>query len=300
MSRIRRRSLYHSRYSGFLSRRLLRHYCSRYDISHLIAFNVGNVEIAVGAGIDVKVAMNVRGTKFSTEPPLAERCRKAAEKCDCLITNSSNTARLLEKLGIADGNRIKVIHNGIELPEIDLSPRSKMVLYVGSIKEVKDPMTFVKACHGLIRTEKDARIVMAGDGNMKPLVQRYITENGLTENFQLLGEVPYGEIPYGEASVFVNSSLRESSCNSLLEALSFGIPVVAAANPGNSDVLSRLGHHRLVPVSNSEEMAGAIRDLLSAGPDLRRRIFEESRKLIRDRYSVSRMVDDYIDQFLST
>jgi glycosyltransferase involved in cell wall biosynthesis len=295
---IARRYLFHSRYSRELSKQLLSHYCKRLRITHLIAFNVGNTEIAVTAGTDARVAMNVRGTKFSTDSRLAERYRKAAEKCDCLITNSSNTSELLQRSGVAGESRIRVIHNGIELPEIEPSPGDKMVLYVGSIKEVKDPMTFVRACHEIIKKDGEVRVVMAGDGNLRPLIENYISDNGLARNFTLLGEVPYGAIPYREASVFVNSSLRESSCNSLLEALSFGIPVVATANPGNSGVISDLEHHELVPVSNSEKMAEAIHSLLGAGPDRRKAIFEQSRNLIRERYSVSKMVDDYIESFL--
>lgn len=292
--------LYHSRYSNYLSKRLLQHHCNRLNITKLIAFNVENTEIAVAAGIDGKVAMNVRGTKFSTDPRLAQRYRNAAERCDFLITNSSNTAELLQKLQIADKSNIIIIHNGIELPVIELSPESKMVLYVGSIKEVKDPMTFAMACHEVIRRDSDVRVVMAGDGNMKTLIENYISDNGLTRNFTLMGEVPYSEIPYDKASVFVNSSLRESSCNSLLEALSFGVPVVATANPGNSGIISELDHHELVPVSNSEKMAESIYSLLSVRPDRRKAIFEQSRNLISERYSVSKMVDDYIESFLSS
>ena len=171
---IDRKHLFHSRYSHALSSRLLRYYCRRAHITHLMAYNVGNAELAVAAGIDARVAMNVRGTKFSTDSGLAERYRNAAGRCDCLITNSSNTSLLLQKSNIADESRIRVIHNGIELPEIEPAQRGKMVLYVGSIKEVKDPLTFVRACHDVIKIDGDVRVVMAGDGNMKPLIENYI------------------------------------------------------------------------------------------------------------------------------
>lgn len=290
--------LFHSRHAPLLGKQLLRVHCGLRRISHLIAFNVENVELAVSADLDVKLAMNVRGTKFSTDHLLAERYRRAAEKCDLVITNSSNTARLLQDAEIAEGKEIEIIHNGIELPPIQLSKRSDAVLYVGSLKQVKDPMTFVCACRGVIESGMDARFIIAGDGKLKKEIETYIYSNGLSERFMLLGEVPYGEIPYREASVFVNSSLRESSCNSLLEALSFGIPVVATDNQGNRSVLGGLNGHRLVPVSDSGEMSGAIRCLLEMDRESRRAIFEESRELIRSEYSVSGMVDRYIETFL--
>jgi len=244
--------------------------------------------------------MNVRGTKFSADPLLAMKYRNAARRCDFLITNSSNTSDLLQQHKIAEEGSIKVIHNGIDLPAIESSPKSKIVLYVGSIKEVKDPITFIKACHDVIRIDREVRVIMAGDGNMKPLIENYIVNNDLARNITLLGEVPYENIPYGEASVFVNSSLRESSCNSILEALSFGIPVVATANPGNNGIISGLGHHKLVPVSNSEKMGEAILSLLNADRDRKETIFKESRNYIREYYSVSKMVDEYIESFLSS
>ncbi len=292
--------LFHSRHTHWLSKRLLGFYCRWLRITHLIAFNVENAEIAVAANIEGKVTMNVRGTRFSTDIVLGKRHKDTARRCDLLTTNSAATAGMLEELGIADSSRIQVIHNGIELPAVELSPKGKVVLYVGSIKEVKDPMTFARACRDVIRIDGDVRIVMAGDGNLRPEVERYIDDNGLRHNFTLLGEVPYEEIPYEEASVFVNSSLRESSCNSLLEALSFGVPVVATDNPGNRDMLSELDHHELVPIANSEKMAEAIHSLLGAGQARKEAIFEESRNLIREQYSVSRMVDDYIESFLSS
>ena len=291
--------LYHISHFPLISHRLLRYYCRRYGISHLVAFNTENAEIAVASKIEAKIAMNVRGMRFLTNPSLAERCKKAASSCECTITNSENTANLLQKSGIVSDEKIKVINNGIALPDTEPPQNEKVVLYVGSIKQVKDPMTFIEACRKVIAADNDVRVIMAGNGDMRPLVESYIADNGLEAHFTLLGEVPFSKIPYGKASVYVNSSLSESSSNSLLEALSYGIPSVATANSGNSCILSGLEHHKLVPISNSDEMAEAIKLLLDTDAETRKKIFEESRRLIQKRYSISRMVDEYIETLLS-
>jgi glycosyltransferase involved in cell wall biosynthesis len=296
---ITRKHLYHKRYSKHLSQWLLRHYHSRNRISHLIAFNVENAEIAVSAKLEARIAMNVRGTKFSRDPVLARKYANVASRCDFLITNSENTLDLLRQANITGKGDVTVIHNGIELPEVELLAKGKIILFVGSLKEVKDPMTFVRACHEVIQIDNEVRVTMVGEGNMRPLIEEYITGSGLERNFTMTGEIPYDSIPYRDASVFVNSSVRESSCNSLLEALSFGIPVVATANSGNIEILSRLNHHKLVPVSNIREMAKAIHSLLNTGPDRRLAMFEGSRELIREHYSISKMVDGYVESFLS-
>ncbi|MEJ2721145.1 MAG: hypothetical protein P8181_08375, partial [bacterium] len=81
------RYLYRKRYSSQLSKWLLRHYCSRDEISHLIAFNAENAEIAVSAKLAAKIALNVRGTRFSSDSTLASKYADIASRCDFLITN---------------------------------------------------------------------------------------------------------------------------------------------------------------------------------------------------------------------
>lgn len=297
---ITRMHLYHTRYSKPLSSWLLRRRCAGNGISTLVAFNVETAEIAVSAKVRARIVMNVRGTRFSRDPALAKRYAAVAARCAFLVTNSANTADMLRQCGISSGgDNLRVIHNGIEVPESEPCFGGRTILYVGSIKEVKDPMTFVKACHEVIKADDGVRVVMVGDGNMRPAVEGYIKSFGLERQFRLTGEVPYERIPYRDAAVFVNSSIRESSSNSLLEALSFGIPVVATANSGNSDILAKLGCGKLVPLSNVEEMAKAVRSFIDAERDQKSAIFNESRELIRKYYSVSRMVDAYIES-LST
>ncbi|HER44032.1 MAG TPA: glycosyltransferase [Candidatus Eisenbacteria bacterium] len=189
------------------------------------------------------------------------------------------------------------MHNGIPLPASVAQPTEKTILWVGSLKGVKDPMTFLDACRNLIKNDREIRVIVAGAGALRPDIERYLQKNSLSGNFALLGEVPYEKIPFAKASIFVNSSIRESSSNSLLEALSFGIPVVATDNPGNRDVLSGLSYHRIVPVSDPSRMAEAIMELLAVDRMTRDRIAEESRRYVEDNYSIGKMVDGYIRMF---
>jgi glycosyltransferase involved in cell wall biosynthesis len=272
----------------------MRYHARSKGITHIVAFNAINAERAIAAGVDVKIALSFRGTKFASDPALGKKYREIAGQCDYLVTNSGNTAGLIEESGMAGKCDVVVIRNGVEVPPEISRPDGKTVLWVGSMKDVKDPMTFLEACNALIANDGEIMVIMAGAGPMRSDIERYICEKGLTGNFTLPGEVPFDEIPYAKASVFVNSSVRESSSNSLLEALSFGIPVVATDNPGNRDILDGLGHHRVVSGSDPALLAGAIRDLIDIDEDARREIAAESRRYIEDRHSVSDMVDGYI------
>jgi len=294
---VRCKFLHLTRLTGFISEVLLRRYIKKYRITHLVAFNVENAELALNAGAECRLALNVRGIRFKDDPILAEKYRRVSSRCDWVITNSKNTSLLLHKNGITAQDNIKVINNAVPVPDNSAVPEEKNILYVGSLKEVKDPMTFVRACRHVVKSDSAVNAVMAGDGPMRPSIEKYISENKLETNLSLLGEMPLDKIPYTHASVYVNSSLRESSSNSLLEALSFGVPVVAADNPGNRNTLANLHHHRLVPVSDWEAMAAAIQDLLNIDKGMRSKIAEESRNYIREFHSPSKTVDEYLQLF---
>jgi glycosyltransferase involved in cell wall biosynthesis len=289
------RYLYNKRQTGFISRKLLNYYCSRRAVSSLIAFHSNNARLCVDADTGCRVICNVRSIKFSADKDVAARYRDIMRRAESVVTNSENTARLLVENEIAPADKITVIHNAVPLPESEFSDKRGVILYAGSIKSIKDPMTFVRACEYLIsRKGRKVSVIMAGDGPMREQVEDYIEKNELSEYFRLTGEIPLDELPYPEASVFVNSSVRESSSNSILEALSFGVPVVAADNPGNRDILSHLNCHQLVPVSDFRAMGEAIDRMLCLSEEKRRDLFEESRAFIRENYSVSDIVDQYI------
>jgi glycosyltransferase involved in cell wall biosynthesis len=292
---IRHRYLYYTKHTGWLSNLLIKYHCRAGRISHIIAFNAFNAQRAIESGADCKIILSVRGTRFASDTVLGEKYRRAAERCDHVVTNSCNTATLIKNSGMAGGKEITVIHNGIALPEKRAHFEGKTILWVGSFKDVKDPMTFVEACCDLIREDKDIEVFMAGDGPSRPEIEGYLHANGLAGNFDLPGELPYSHIPYGKASVFVNSSIRESSSNSLLEALAFGIPVVATDNPGNRAVLEGLEYHHIIPKRDSSALSDAIRELLNIDSETRDIISDVSRQHIEKRYSVRNMVNAYIN-----
>jgi len=292
---IETRYLYRKRWTEIISKRLLRHYCRKNRISHLIAFHFSNAEICTAAETGCRMIFNVRSVKFSVFDELAARYRRVAASSDYVVTNSRNTASLLVDKGVAAPDHVAVIHNAVELPHTKPSFNRNTILYVGSIKQVKDPLTFLEGCRYVIEREREVSVVMAGEGPMRPDVEEYINEHGLQDNFTLTGEIPFAEIPFKDASVFVNSSLRESNSNSVLEALSFGVPVVATDNPGNRDIVSGLEGHEIVPAGDSIKMGRAIIRALNLSKSERLEIFDKSRKFISDHYDVSRVTEQYIN-----
>jgi glycosyltransferase involved in cell wall biosynthesis len=92
-----------------------------------------------------------------------------------------------------------------------------------------------------------------------------------------------------EVSVSVLPSLSEGLSNSILEAMSAGVPVVATRVGGNPEIVQDGVTGVLVPVKDAAALARAIRTLLE-NPDLARRLGRAGRQRILDNFSLQRMV----------
>src|SRR5690606_38908095 len=128
-------------------------------------------------------------------------------------------------------SRIMVLPNAVEKvmfrPEVE---EGKMIfLFMGRIGERKGIYDLVKAAALLkIHYEEQFEVWIGGDGNTQTL--RYLIEsNGLQGSIFLKGWVTGNakEELYRKATVFVLPSYNEGLPVSMLEAMSYGMPVIA-------------------------------------------------------------------------
>jgi glycosyltransferase involved in cell wall biosynthesis len=149
-----------------------------------------------------------------------------------------------------------------------------VVLGVGRLHKQKDFPTLIRA-FALVRKQRRARLMILGEGEERPKLEKLIRELGLEEEVSLPGFV---ENPYAymkKASVFVLSSIYEGFGNVVAEALAVGTPVVSTDCPhGPAEILEGGKWGILVPVGNVEALAQAIVEALDKSWDrdaLRRR-----------------------------
>lgn len=95
-----------------------------------------------------------------------------------------------------------------------------------------------------------------------------------------------------DADFFVFPSLHENLSNALLEAMSYGLPVIASDTGGNTEVLQR-GGGILVPPAEVEPLANAIYRFIN-DVELRNKLGGEARQVVIDYYSVEHMVDNWL------
>jgi hypothetical protein len=184
---------------------------------------------------------------------------------------------------------VVVIPNGVPAATLAAEPpAAPTVLYAGRLRARKAPVVLVRAFAAGRRAPTDARLVLAGDGDERPAVEREIARLGLGERVERLGSVPRAEVAerLRRASVFCLPSLYEGLPLALLEAMAAGVPVVATAVSGHPDAIVDGVGGWLVPAEDSAALAsalvGALGDPAEAQPP-RRRGVGALRRALRDR-----------------
>jgi len=201
----------------------------------------------------------------------------ATRRADRILTVSESSKRDILRFFSVKPEKITVIYNAIDerfrtLPTDETVGRVReryqledpFVLYVGNVKPHKNVERLIDA-FALVRRRSDGlKLMIIGDEISKfQTLRRAVHRHNLHKHVRFLGFVPEDTLSvlYRLASVFVFPSLYEGFGLPPLEAMACGTPVITSNVSSLPEVVADAAV--LVDPHNSEEIAGAIRRVLS-------------------------------------
>jgi len=173
---------------------------------------------------------------------------------------------------------------------------SKVVLFVGAIRERKGIHLLVDAMDKVAKKHPDARLVVAG-GSSRNVTATSVFARSAREKAKatFLDFVSSKEIPsvYLLADIFAGPSTWDEPFGLVFaEAQASGLPVVASKRGGIPEIVADRETGLLVEhPENTEELAGAIIDLLD-DPAKRERFGRAGRKRMEERFSWDRVAGE--------
>lgn len=171
------------------------------------------------------------------------------------------------------------------------------VLYLARVQARKRPEDFVSAMPAVLARHPDARFVLAGPdtGQLTAPMQELAARLGVGHALECPGPLGHEDVlrRLREADVYVLPSVVEPFAVSILEAMSVGVPVVVTATGGLSPDVAAAGAGRITNsdpgADNGPLVADAVLELLE--PAANEKASEAAWQLIRDRFSISAVVD---------
>ena len=274
-------------------RRLKKLWSVDVSISFLTSCNYDNVMSRTGERVIISVRSILKNT-IPEDPKAARRerfrIRFAARHADHIVAVSRNVGLEQVKEYGAKKKKISVIYNPID----PASLREK------ALKEAEDPvfsslreshrhllitagrLTAQKAHWHLIRAFRevhakfpDTALVILGQGEFQPALQKLTDALGLSEHVLLAGFHPEPFCYMSCADIFVLPSLFEGFSNALLEAMALGLPLVACdCNSGPRELFAPKTDSTLSAKDVEEAPYGILTPVCSGDLSL---LFDESK-----------------------
>ena len=215
---------------------------------------------------------------------------------------------LARRVGVP-GDRIEQIFNGVDTSRFRPSasrvpiagcpftdPRLWLIGTVGRLDTVKDQgnlaAAFVHAITLHPAARERMRLVIVGEGELRSDIEAILEAANVRDLAWLAGERGDVHSVLQGLDAFALPSLAEGVSNTILEAMSTGVPIVATRVGANAELLGDGSSGTIVPPADSEALAAALLRYFEHA-ELARAHGRAARKRVESVFSLERMLDRY-------
>jgi glycosyltransferase involved in cell wall biosynthesis len=213
-----------------------------------------------------------------------------ANRADLVIAPGPSVARALRAQGVR--TRLAIVPTGVPLLPDSAGPRraacrqtlglhegAPLCLGLGRLAKEKNQAFLLLAFARILRDLPRARLVLVGEGDGRPRLERLAHSLGLRDAVRFVGAVPHEAVGdyYLAADLFLFSSTSETQGVVVLEALAAGLPVVAVTSDAAEDLLAD-GRGGILTPEDAMAFATSVVELWER-PERRRAMGEAGRRI---------------------
>ncbi len=212
--------------------------------------------------------------------------------------------RLVKQYKLAPPHQVALIWNGIDVEHFTQPPPAEKVEWfrqtnglrgdpviggIARLSPVKGLHFLLRAVPGLLKEFPRLQVLLVGDGPERAELVRLSYELGIADHVVISHPIEDTRVPLAALQVFVAPALEEGFGLSIVEAMAAGVPVIAAAVGGPSQIIEDGRSGFLVPTADHESIGRAIRALLTDRP-LRERVVAAARERARGEFDMKRVI----------
>ena len=298
-----------------------------FDIVNLHGFSQKAILLRMLSAIFGKRFVLTLQTGVHDEPETARRMGRLASwayrGADLYLSVSPGLSRALLASGI-ESTRLRQVCNAVDVVRfhpastedraalrtaLGLPADRKVVLFVGYFSRDKRPDVLFDAWSALPATlVETSTIVFVGatlsdyaevDGELADRIRAAARDRRLDDRVHYVESTLEIERYYRAADVYVLPSIREGLPIALLEAMACGLPCIASALPGSTDVLIQSGENGLLVPPDDRARLTSVLDSVLSSPTLAARLGAGARGTIESRYAIDRTAVDWLDAYRS-
>lgn len=269
-------------------------------VTHLHAhFGTNSADVAVLAArmANCECSFTVHGPEEFDKPAAIHLKEKAKASKFVVAVSSFGRSQLYRWLDWADWGKVKVAHCGLDQhflsEEPDPVPEVPHLVCVGRLCEQKGQYLLVQAARLLAREGLSFRLTLAGDGELRASIERYVAQESLEGHVQITGWLS-GEQVKGllrQSRAMILPSFAEGLPVVIMEAMAMGRPVLSTYVAGIPELVRHGVTGWLFPAGDVEQMAHAMRECLNTPAPTLQAMGDEGRQRVLARHDVDRSAE---------
>ncbi len=229
---------------------------------------------------------------------------------DVVLANSTAVQNEVLKTESFAGGKIEVIYNGVDMPgrwdaaqvkafraKEGLPEEAALAVCVSNFFAYKGHQELIRAAALLKKDFPGVIYLLIGrDAGSMEASKKLAAELGVADSFRFTGVKDNPADYLRAADLFVHPSRQEGFSNSILEAMSAGLPVVACDVGGNAEAVTDSVTGKLAPKEDHAALAAALAYVLK-DPAGMKTMGEAGRKKAAEIFSIKRMVSGIEDLY---
>lgn len=187
--------------------------------------------------------------------------------------------------------KIKVVHCGLERAFHDVEvppPSGRRLVCVGRLSEQKGHLLLIEAAGLAAAQGADFELVLAGDGELRPLIEARVAELGLRGRVRITGWISSAQVrdEIIGARALVLASFAEGLPVVLMEAMALCRPVVSTCVAGIPELVRPGENGWLLPAGDAQALADAMRACLDCPPETLARMGAAAHRAALERHDI--------------
>jgi glycosyltransferase involved in cell wall biosynthesis len=193
-------------------------------------------------------------------------------------------------------HKVIVINNGIDLREYDSIINTELVphqaVFIGRLVFYKNLDTVIKSMKSIVARIPNSRLIVVGDGPMRPSLEKLIEDLGLTNNVVIKGRVSHEEKVWllKQSAFLVLPSVVEGFGIVLLEAFACRKPVIVSRVKPLTEIIENDSYGYVIPPFNVDAWAEKMIDLFN-DPNKATKMGICGREELEKSYIIPKVVD---------
>jgi len=236
----------------------------------------------------------------------------SARRADKIVALSNTMATTMEKAFFVPKEEIAIIGEGIEEKRFKKKKIGKMakeiedklkrfdeiILFPNAFSKIKGTLIGLRAFNKIAKKFPRVGFVMVGRGEMRSDAIKFIAENNLQKQVALIDYLPYDEFfkLYFKSDIIIQPSFHDGFSLIKLDTMAAGRALIASRVGAVPDFMTNMENGLVFESKDVEKLAQHMQ-LLLQNKKLRKRLGENARKTVFERYTWKKIAQQYNELF---